>query len=353
MSYRRPMNPSSNRRRLPAEWEQQGAVLLAWPPEGGDWTPLLDRVRVTLKNMVRGISDRARVLVLSGEVESTRAELSDCEGEITVIPMELNDTWTRDYGPVTVLEEGKPILLDFGFNGWGLKFPADRDNLVTRALCEAGYLGAAVREVPGLWLEGGSIESDGQGTLFTSSNCLLSSNRNPHLDRAQIEKRLLDLTGAQRLLWLEHGHLEGDDTDAHIDTLVRPCPGDTLAYVRCDDPADTHFAELCAMEAELKSWKTSRGEAYRLVPLPWARPCFAQDGHRLPATYANFLFVNGRILMPTYADPERDACAIAAMKRACPGWEVVGVDCRVLIEQHGSLHCMTMQIPEEVWTWKN
>lgn len=319
-------------------------MLLAWPREDGDWAPWLAPARATVAAICSAIAPRARVLLLADDPDSV------VDVPATVVPLATNDTWARDYGPITVLRDGAPVLLDFGFNGWGLKFPADQDNQATARLHAGGHLGRAGRAVPGLWLEGGSIESDGAGTILTTSACLLSPNRNPHLDRAGWEAALATHLGARRVLWLDHGHLEGDDTDAHVDTIARLCPGDTILYQACDDPADDHHAGFAAMAAQLRELRTAAGEPYRLVPLPWPTARFnGEDGHRLPATYANILFVNGAVLVPTYADPPRDQAALAAVAEACPGLEVVGIDCTVLVEQHGSLHCMTMQIPEAVF----
>ncbi|MBP7516816.1 MAG: agmatine deiminase family protein [Desulfobulbus sp.] len=334
-------------RRLPAEWEEQDAVLLAWPHAATDWADTLDTVAPVFSRIALAISRFERVLIVAPETAPIRARL-EREGadprRLLFAELPTNDTWARDFGPITVLEDGAPVVLDFGFNAWGLKFAADQDNRVTRGLAAAGLLRAPVR-VPGLVLEGGSIDTDGAGTLLTTTECLLGPNRNPHLDRAGLERALGDLLGATRFLWLEHGGLAGDDTDAHIDTLARFCPDDTIAYVRCDDPADEHFALLAAMEAELRGFRTGAGRPYRLAPLPWPRPVFAADGHRLPATYANFLVVNGAVLVPTYRDP-RDAAALEAVAAVFPGRQVIGIDCLPLIHQHGSLHCVTMQIPQ-------
>ncbi|MEK7412214.1 MAG: agmatine deiminase family protein [Planctomycetota bacterium] len=347
-----PATDTTDQRRLPAEWERQGAVLLAWPGADSDWAPYLARARATVVAMAAAISHRAKALIIADDPASARAALATANVSATVIGVPLNDTWVRDFGPITVLEGQVPVLLDFGFNGWGLKFPADRDNQATARMHAAGHLGRARREVPGLWFEGGSIESDGAGTILTTSSCLLSLNRNPHLHRTDIEREMIRHLGAKRVLWLDHGHLEGDDTDAHIDTLARLCPDNVIVYQRCDDPTDSHASDLSRMEIELRALRTADGKPYRLVPLPWPTPRYGDDGHRLPATYANFLFINGVVLVPTYADPPRDSAALAAVAAACPGWTVEGIDCTVLVEQHGSLHCMTMQIPEEVFTWK-
>ncbi len=339
--------------RLPAEWEPVGAVLLAWPSAESDWAPWLERARATVAAIAAAIAPRAKVILVTDDPKSSHdllAPINESGGAVTVVHVALNDTWTRDYGPITVLAEGQPCVLDFGFNGWGLKFAANRDNQITSQLHARGLLGRAKRVAPGLWLEGGSIESDGEGTILTTSACLLSPNRNPHLDADAITAELTQWLGAERVLWLHHGHLEGDDTDAHIDTLARLCPNHTICHVACDDVSDHHYLSFQAMVGELAALRTADGTPYRLVPLPWARERRGPDGHRLPATYANYLVVNGAVLMPTYADPERDAAALAAVAIAYPGYDIIPIDCTVLVEQHGSLHCMTMQIPQEVWS---
>jgi len=337
-------------RRFPAEWEPQDAVLLAWPHRDSDWAPLLDRVIPVYIELARQITRFERLLISAPEVAPVRGQLlaHDLPMErIRLVELPGNDTWTRDSGPLTVISDGAPLLLDFGFNGWGLKFPCNHDNLLTRRLHAAGAFGATQLETPGLIFEGGSIESDGRGTLLTTSACLLEGNRNPHLDRQLIETRLLQLLGGKRLLWLDHGDLEGDDTDAHIDTLARLAPDETILYVNCDDPRDRHYPALQRMEEQLRSFRTAAGQPYRLIPLPWPAPCYADDGHRLPATYANFLVINDAVLVPVYGDRNDDR-AVAAIAGAFPGREAIAVDCRPLIEQHGSLHCITMQLPQGV-----
>ena len=194
-------------------------------------------------------------------------------------------------------------------------------------------------------LEGGSIESDGHGTILTTQQCLMAPHRNQPLTREQIEERLKASLHAHRVLWLTHGTLAGDDTDGHVDTLARLCPHDTIAYVQCTDTADKHYEELHLMEEELKAMRTQEGNPYRLLPLPMAEPAFDDEGCRLPATYANFLFVNGAILLPTYGTPATDQETISRMQQAFPEYEIIGIDCRPLIIQHGSLHCCTMQFP--------
>ena len=197
-------------------------------------------------------------------------------------------------------------------------------------------------------LEGGSIESDGQGTIFTTSCCLLAPHRNQPLSKEEIEQRLKRYLCADRVLWIDHGSLQGDDTDGHIDTLVRICPDDTLLYIGCDDPQDEHFSELQLMEQQLSTFRTADGRPYRMLKLPLPRPIYDEDGQRLPATHANFLVVNGAVLCPTYGQPDLDRKALDTIGLAFPDRSIVPIDCRTLIRQHGSLHCCTMQFPEGV-----
>jgi agmatine deiminase len=333
--------------RLPAEWEEQDGVLLAWPHEGSDWRTHLEQVEPVFVEIVRVASRFETVLIAAPEPATVREKLARARvapDRVRLFRIDTNDTWARDFGPVTVLENGQPVLCDFGFNGWGLKFAADLDNLITRRLAAAGAFRAPPRTV-GLILEGGSIESDGAGTVLTTAACLLSPNRNPYLSRQELETRLSGLFGADRLFWLENGHLAGDDTDSHVDTLARLCPDDTIVHVACDDPADEHYRAINAMVGELRGFRTRSGSPYRLIPLPWPGAVFDEEGERLPATYANFLVINGAVLVPTYRDVN-DVAALRAVGEAFPGREVIGVDCLTLLLQHGSLHCVTMQLPK-------
>ena len=333
--------------RLPAEWEEQDGVLLAWPHEGSDWRTHLEVVEPVFIEIVKEVSRFETTLIAAPHPAAVREMLAVAGvamEKVRLFRIDSNDTWARDFGPVTVQENGQPVLLDFGFNGWGLKFASDLDNLITRRLAEAGAFSAPLRTI-GLILEGGSIESDGAGTLLTTSDCLLSPNRNPHLSREAIEDELAELLGADRFLWLENGHLAGDDTDSHVDTLARLCPDDTILHVACDDPGDDHFRAINAMVTELQDFRTREGKPYRLISLPWPKARYDTDGMRLPATYANFLVINGAVLVPTYLDVN-DETALSAVGKAFPGRRVIGVDSLPLILQHGSLHCITMQLPK-------
>lgn len=333
--------------RLPAEWEEQDGILLAWPHGATDWADRLTDVLPVYIDLVRAIVHFETALVVTPNPDAVRSELRQAGvslERVIVCAAETNDTWTRDYGPITIELNGSPALLDFGFNGWGLKFAANHDNLLTRRLKQQGVLAPSVNTI-GLILEGGSIESNGAGAILTTSQCLLSPNRNPQLTRSEIEGALQNLLGAKQVHWLEHGHLAGDDTDAHIDTLARICPDDTIIYVSCDDCSDEHFEPLKMMEAELQALRTADGRPYRLLGLPWPSACHAADGHRLPATYANFLVVNNAVLVPVYGCA-MDNGALAMIGLAFPDREIIGINCLPLIQQHGSLHCITMQLPK-------
>lgn len=334
-------------RRLPAEWEPQSAVQLTFPQAQTDWADILDEVLPCFVEIAQAIGRFQPALIVCRDVAATQKLFPEKTPNLIFVACDSNDTWARDHGGITVTDSGQPLILDFVFNGWGLKFPADKDNLITGRLAQQGIFNAPVAH-GGLVLEGGGIESDGQGTLLTTAECLLSPNRNPHLSQAQIEAHLKSAFGLNRVLWLHHGFLAGDDTDSHIDTLARLCSPTTIAYVQCTDPSDEHFVALQKMEAELRALRTANGQPYQLVPLPMPDPCLhPDDGHRLPATYANFLIINGAVLVPTYAVPQ-DAAALHIIKGVFPDREVIGIDCRALIMQHGSLHCVTMQYPAGV-----
>ena len=354
---------------FPAEWFPQSGVQLTWPHAATDWAPLLAEVddcfiRIALEILVRN----ELLLIVTPEPDRIKGLFheripSRLLPHVRYFECPTNDTWARDHGFLTLMTESGPRLLDFQFNGWGNKFPAELDNAINQQIVNGKssncILHGTYESHLDFVFEGGSIESDGRGTLMTTSACLLSPNRNPNLTQQQIEERLLRWFHAERVLWLDHGYLAGDDTDSHIDTLARFCPGGTIAYVQCTDPADEHYEALTAMEEQLKGWPLSRplsnsprgGEDSvssegLLIPLPMPSPIYdPDDGHRLPATYANFLIINGAVLMPTYVQPENDDLARRQLQKAFPKYDIVPIDCRVLIRQHGSLHCSTMQFP--------
>lgn len=334
---------------LPAEWYPQSGIQLTWPHEETDWAYMLDEAQDCFLRIAYEIAKREVLLIVSPVPDEVKRQL---EGRVNMnnvrfLHCPTNDTWARDHGAITMMDGSTPSLLDFMFNGWGLKFASDRDNLITKKAVEAGMLKGKYVNRLGFVLEGGSIESDGLGTILTTSECLLSPNRNGQMNRLEIEEFLKSVFHVRRVLWLDHGYLAGDDTDSHIDTLARFCSADTIAYVKCEDPNDEHYEALRLMESQLQSFRTLSGEPYRLLPLPMADK-IEENGERLPATYANFLIMNEAVLYPTYGQEDNDRKAEAVLKEAFPQHDIIGIDCRALIKQHGSLHCVTMQYPQGV-----
>lgn len=345
-------------RTLPSEWASQSAVLLTWPHPGTDWADAIDQVEPVFLDIAKAVL-RYEHLIISCEHVTRLQELerelnryasnNGLPGVAKAVPAPANDTWARDHGPITILTGDGPALLDFRFNAWGGKFAWEKDDALNRHLLNAGVFGATPMNSVEFVLEGGSIESDGCGTLLTTSECLLTPSRNPSLDRTAIEHLLAEVLGIERILWLNHGYLAGDDTDSHIDTLARFCAPDHICYVACPDSTDEHYSALAAMEEELREFRQADGAPYKLTALPWPDAIHGDDGERLPATYANFLIINGAVLLPVYGVAQ-DAQAIAVMEEIFPARDIVPVDCRPLIYQHGSLHCVTMQIPAGVVT---
>ncbi len=353
--------------RLPAEWEPQDAILLAWPHAGTDWAVNLADVEATYVALVDAITKSQRVVlvVANDEVAARAAHLlavAAIPGErLAMVRAEYDDTWLRDTGPITLTDGHRFRLLDFRFTGWGGKFAHARDDRLVGNLLASGLFGEdpagnegseevstrsrLSHEHRDFVLEGGAIESDGAGTLLTTRACL--AQRQPEASRVELAQSLADQIPSTRVIMLDHGELEGDDTDGHIDTLARFIAPDRIAYQACDDDSDPHFAPLSAMAAELRELRTQAGGTYALTALPWPKPIRAADGRRLAASYANFLIINGAVLVPAYGD-RADAGARAVLSAALPDRVVKSVPCRPLIEQNGSLHCLTMQLPRGV-----
>ena len=331
-------------KRLPAEWEPQDAILICWPHAQTAWAPYLAEAETVFANIAEAVTRFEKLIVVVHDKTAVRKKLEQRGvrlDRVALYEIESNDVWARDFGPITIYENSQPILLDFTFNGWGGKFEAGLDNQITAKLHKLGAFGKTPLRTVDLILEGGSIDSDGKGTLLTTAECLLNPNRNAQFDKKQIEAKLATELAVKNFHWLENGWLSGDDTDAHIDTLARFCPDNTILYMQCPDSADEHYPALRNMEDELKKMP------YRLIPLPWPTAKFDADGKRLPATYANFLIINGTVLVPTYNDPA-DSQALETVGKAFPNRGIIGIDCSTLILQHGSLHCVTMQIPKGV-----
>lgn len=330
------------------EWTAQEAIMMALPNLDTDWAYIIDEAREQYRRIIEALTkENIHVLLLCNDKESAKELLKDCaQDNITYIKTDYNDTWTRDYGPLAVIKDDRLRSLDFGFNGWGLKFASDKDNLVNLHLAEKGVFKArCYRNERSYILEGGSVETDGEGTLLTTSRCLCSPNRNGGLSKSEVCEKLQEKLGVDHILFLDYGALEGDDTDSHIDTLARLAPGNIILFTGCRDIDDSQFEELLKMRAQLTMFRNQEGEPYNLIELPLPSPIYDEDHNRLPATYANYLITDNVIFMPTYRQPFNDNLAMQTIRIAFPDHKIVGIDCTTLIKQHGSLHCATMQIP--------
>ena len=338
--------------RLPAEWEPQSGIMLTWPHDKTDWANILDDVEPAFIEITRHVSKFQAVLIvcrdnehksyISGLLEKANTNHNNCHLYMAAS----NDSWARDHGPITIFKDGKPELLDFTFNGWGNKYSANYDNLITAELYNAHAFTNVTLKKTGFVMEGGSIETDGAGTLLTTSSCMLSPQRNPGYSRNKIEKKLKEFLHVQRVIWLNHGHLRGDDTDGHIDTLARFIDTETILYIASNDPSDPNYESLSLMEEELRSIKQINGKSYRLIQLP-AIVIRDSNGQYLPASYANFLITNEAVLVPVYGTGT-DTEVLEIFNQCFVDRKIIGINCRTLIRQYGSLHCITMHLPQGV-----
>ncbi|EHH0537617.1 agamatine deiminase [Campylobacter lari] len=310
-----------------AEWQKQELLLLSLPHENSDWKPYLEEILQSYEEFVKAVANFQKVLLIApSEKDFQRFKHIK---NVDFFKCDTNDTWIRDFGAIDVCEDDKLIGLDFTFNAWGNKFQSTLDNAVNSKLF-AQKLNGKLEKIDFI-LEGGSIDFNGQGVMLTTSACLLNENRNSHLNKEKIDQKLKEIFGLKEIIWLENGFIKGDDTDSHVDTLARFINEKTIAYCVCKDENDEHYAPLKAMEDELK--KTG----FDLLELPLPKPLYF-EGKRLGATYANFVFVNGGLIVPTYND-ENDALVLENLQKTCKDRKVVGVDARVFLRQNGSLHC--------------
>lgn len=339
-------NDISDKRFL-AEWENPVGVLMAFPNEDTDWDYILEDAIQQFTDIISAfVSHKFPVYLLCKNIEETKRHLKGIDIEfVCFIEAEFNDTWTRDYGPITISKEGKTEMLDFGFNGWGLKFAADKDNLINLQLRGKEFIPCSIyRNNRDFILEGGSLETDGNGTLLTTSTCLCSQNRNGGKSKKELDPILTEKLGVSKILWLDNGFLEGDDTDSHIDTLARFAPQNIIIYTGPGEEKGPQHISLMKMRDEIRNLRNKDGEPFKLIELPLPDPIFSEEMERLPATYANYLVTGETVFYPTYSQPEKDKAASECLKEAFPHHDIVGIDCRVLLLQHGSLHCSTMQL---------
>jgi len=325
---------------MPAEWEHQEFIQLVFPHKKTDWIEYFDDAINTFVNIANSIRRYQKVLIVANEMLYVKSLFKDYDN-LQFVKLDSNDTWARDFGGITVKQDDTYTILDFKFNAWGKKFEFSKDDKITKQLKLKGLLKQYSHKSVNIVLEGGSIDSNGAGIILTTKACLLEKNRNPHLNQKSIEKQLIENLGAKKVLWLENGSLEGDDTDSHIDTLARFVNKNTIVYQTCDDKDDINYNSLKAMENELKSFRDLNNTPFNLIPLPSIKPIYYKDD-RLPSTYANFLIINGAVLIPFYND-ENDTVALEIFKKLFPSRDIIAIDSTTLIKQHGSLHCVTMQ----------
>jgi len=327
-------------KRLIAEFDEQSFTQIIFPHKYSDWSSYLEEAEICFVNIINAIREYQNVLVVCHDVQKVKKHFLDFDN-LFFIKYETNDTWARDCSALTILDAKEIKLLDFKFNAWGGKFDSQKDNLMSRSISD---IYSTKLETIDFVLEDGALESNGDGVLLTTSACMLNKNRNPHLSKEQITQKLNGFFGSTEILYLNHGYLAGDDTDSHIDTLARFISKDSIMYVKCEDSNDEHFSELKLMEDELKNF--AKLYDFKLIALPMSEAVIFED-ERLPATYANFLFVNGAVIVPTYGVTQ-DAEALEIFRDTFEDREIIGVDCQTLIKQHGSLHCVTMNFARGV-----
>jgi len=329
------------KKRLIAEFEEQSFTQIIFPHADTDWAEYLDEARETFVNIINAIRKYQKCLVVSYDTDAVKTHFND-EKNLEFVQYVTDDTWARDCSALCVQEANKTTLLDFTFNGWGNKFDATKDDAMSKNIAHK-YLTCNLKSIDFV-LEGGAVESNGADIILTTAQCMLNKNRNPELNALQITQKLKDFLGAEHILYLNHGYLAGDDTDSHIDTLARFIDEKTIMYVTCNDKNDEHYHALKRMEEELQM--TAKEQGLELIALPMCDAVYF-EGERLPATYANFLFVNGAVLVPTYG-VSQDEEALQIFQQTFPNREIVAIDCSVLIRQHGSLHCVTMNFVANV-----
>lgn len=338
--------------RWPAEWEPQEAVWLSWPHRRDHWQGNLETLHSAFGDVAASIAPVAEVRINAAEalhpvIAAVMEAKGVCPGRYRCYPHPTDDVWCRDHGPIFVrdLDRGELVITDWQFNSWGGKFaPWDADNRIPELI--AGATGIRRTTSP-MILEGGAIEGNGAGVLMTTEAVLLNSNRNPEMNRGQIEDELRRMLGVQTVFWLGRG-IEGDDTDGHIDDLVRFIREDAVVSITEADSSSPNYRILAENNERLQDLRTMEGERVQIIPLPMPDP-IRLEGWRLdylPASYANFLIVNGRVIVPVFNQPRNDDRALGILREAFPGLEVTGVDARHLVVEGGAIHCITQQQPQ-------
>lgn len=309
--------------RLPAEWEKQKSIMVVFPTTHTDWQHSIKEIQKSYVDFINAIRKYQLCIVVCSQPEILKEYFSDFDN-IEIFEATTNDTWIRDFGAIDFYKNDKIDSYNFIFNAWGDKFESNLDDKFNQKFFKNLLHVEFV-------LEGGSIDNNGDSVLLTTSKCIFNPNRNPDLSQEQIVKKIEGLFELKEIIILKNGALMGDDTDSHIDTLARFIDKETIAYAKCYDKNDEHFEELHVMEKELK--KTG----FNLLPLPLPSAKFYKKD-RLPATYLNFVFINGALIVPTYKD-KNDDIVLELLKNEIKDKKVIGVDASIFIREHGSLHC--------------
>ncbi len=329
---------------LPPEWAAQEAVLLAWPQADSDWSPWLQAIETCYVAMAQAIAPHQRVIILCQDglhQQHIQSQLPSSDA-ISLYPVPYSDTWIRDYGPITVLDDKQIHHWDFQFNAWGNKYHNQHDNQVNAQLAQQGIL-KNLSPVDFI-LEGGAIETNGQGDLLMTRSCTFE--RNPNIQERSFAEAMQTHFQIKKIHCLDLPLLDWDDTDGHIDTLARFAGPNEIVYLRSEDAQDPYYSVLVDLEKQLQSLRNQQGKAFHLTPLPMTAARHNKDGQRLPTSYANFLIINDAVLAPTYHD-EADEEALNVLAQSFPKRTIIAIDASVLVEQFGSIHCATMQIPKE------
>ena len=339
---------------FPPEWARHAGTWISWPrPEGISFPARYQECIANVVEVIRAITPFEPVHLNVPNVdyeEIVRARLAYRHvptRRIRFHYIPTNECWTRDHGPAFVLRRRpsgrtEAAIVDWDYNAWGGKYPPyDADDAVPTRIGEE--LGLPVF-CPGIVMEGGAVDFNGAGTVMTTTSCLLNKNRNPHLTRTRIEEFLRNFYGQRHVIWLGEG-IAGDDTDGHIDDLARFITPRTIVIGMESNPRDPNYEPLGRNRRTLDRLRDQDGRPFDIVEVPMPRPV-SYRGQRLPATYMNFYFVNGGLLVPVFGQPRRDEEALAIFRRLLPRREVVGIDCRALIWGLGAIHCLTQQQPK-------
>ena len=348
---------------LPAEWALQSGVQLTWPHANTDWAYMLEEVQQCFIAIASEIAKRELLLIVTPEPEEVRMQISAAVNmdNVRFLECETNDTWARDHGAITMVDTEGASLLDFTFNGWGLKFASDKDNQITRRAVEAEILKGRYMNRLGFVLEGGSIHSDGEGTLLVTEACLLSPGRNPHLTKEEIEKKLCEYLGAKKVIWLKNGIWQ-DETNEHVDNVCAFVKPGEVVLAWTDDKEDPQYALSMEDYQILENETDAKGRKFVIhkLPIPEKPVCIQEEdlkglafepgedtreaGERLAASYVNFYIANEAVLVPQFQD-KHDKLACDILGKLFPERKICPIDAQAIIIGGGNIHCITQQIP--------